>query len=593
MNKLSQQMFSLDLRSLALMRVLFSLIILFDLVNRARYITAHYTDQGILPVSAMNNFYSDPWIFSFHAINGSWQFQVILFLFAGLFALFLLVGYKTRLTTILSWILLISLQTRNPLILHGGDVLLRLALFWAIFLPWGSRYSIDSTHNQNKEALENNPSYSLASFAYILQIVFVYWFSALLKASSREWTIDGTAIYYALSIDQFTTSFGYLLLKFPRVMHYLTFAVLQLEIAAPFLFLIPIFSQPLRLIGVLLIILLHIGIGLHIELGLFPWIGIATALALLPPIFWEWIYARLRTRLETGLTIYYDGECGFCKKTVMYLKIFLLLPEINLRSALEDDTILQEMMHENSWVVVDAKKQHHYKFDGVGIIIKASPLTWFLAPLLNLPTIHHIGTRLYEYTARHRKNQCMPDPLQPAPIQKKLSASLRTVLPETAVLMCITMVFVWNVGSLTENYSILPSPLSTIVSLLRLDQKWNTFAPSVLKDDGWYVMPGVLRNGTIADVFKNGRPVSWEKPPHVAALYNSERWRKYFINLSSREFASWGTYYGEYMCRHWNETHNSNEQLISFTMIFMREHTLPNYQYSPPQQITLLKQKCF
>lgn len=41
-------------------------------------------------------------------------------------AMALIWGYDTRLATFLSWYLLISLHTRNPIILHDGDTVLRL-----------------------------------------------------------------------------------------------------------------------------------------------------------------------------------------------------------------------------------------------------------------------------------------------------------------------------------------------------------------------------------------------------------------------------------------------------------------------------------
>ena len=70
---------------------------------------------------------------------GSAAFETIPFLVAGLFAGLLLVGYRTGLATCVSWFMLLSVQARNPIILQGGDVLLRLLLFWGIFLPLGER----------------------------------------------------------------------------------------------------------------------------------------------------------------------------------------------------------------------------------------------------------------------------------------------------------------------------------------------------------------------------------------------------------------------------------------------------------------------
>src|SRR3990167_3086911 len=96
------QLFSLDLRALAALRVGLAFLILTDLLNRVRYLTAHYTDQGVFPGAATDQFYQNPFFFSFHSLNGSWEFQAFLFLLAGVFACMLLVGFHTRLATVLS-----------------------------------------------------------------------------------------------------------------------------------------------------------------------------------------------------------------------------------------------------------------------------------------------------------------------------------------------------------------------------------------------------------------------------------------------------------------------------------------------------------
>jgi hypothetical protein len=88
--------------------------------------------------------------------------------------------------------------------LQGGDDMLRLLLFWAIFLPWGERYSI-----QKKSSYANH-YFDWANIGYILLPVSVFFFSALLK-TSPEWRTEGTALYYALSLDQIRMPGGTLL----------------------------------------------------------------------------------------------------------------------------------------------------------------------------------------------------------------------------------------------------------------------------------------------------------------------------------------------------------------------------------------------
>lgn len=54
----------------------------------------------------------------------------------------------------LSWFLLVSIQVRNPIILQGGDVVLRAIMFWMLFLSPSDLYgrSIDySTASRPQE----------------------------------------------------------------------------------------------------------------------------------------------------------------------------------------------------------------------------------------------------------------------------------------------------------------------------------------------------------------------------------------------------------------------------------------------------------
>jgi predicted DCC family thiol-disulfide oxidoreductase YuxK len=585
------RIFSLDLRSLALMRVMYGMLLLFDLYNRARYLTADYTDVGVLPRDVAVNYYSNPWMISVHLLNGSWEVQAILFIIAAIFAGMLLVGYRTRLATIISWILLISLQTRNPLILQGGDVLLRVGLFWAMFLPWGKYFSVDSVLKPRKPA-ESSIYLSGATVAYILQIAIVYWFAALFKFPAVEWIREGSAIYYALSIDQLTNWLGHILLKFKTVMKIMTFGSLGLEAFGPFLFFIPVYTDVFRLIGALSFIFFHLGLSASMHLGPFPWVGITTAIALLPPLFWNLLEKWLVKRTAGYITIYYDSECGFCKKTVTYLQTFFILPYAKIRPAAEDDSIFSDMVQQNSWIVVDNEGTRHYKFAGVIAVVAASPILGIFSSILKLSAIRKLGTKIYEYVAAHRRNQCIPTVGKPPAQQQNTANMLKKVAGSGITLLLIGYVFLWNVNEISPQLKLMPIERQSLALLLRLDQRWNMFSPYPLKEDGWYVMPGHLRDGTVIDVFQNGAPINWQKPENVAAMYDGERWRKYLMNLWYQGYAYYRKYYGEYVCRSWNETHTGSEQLRDFDMVFMKEVTLPNYQESTPEPVTILQQTC-
>lgn len=69
----------LDLRSLALFRAALASLLLADLIGRFPYLEVCCTDLGVLPVEQNA-------LPSLHALSGSYAFQVLLFLVAGLFA---------------------------------------------------------------------------------------------------------------------------------------------------------------------------------------------------------------------------------------------------------------------------------------------------------------------------------------------------------------------------------------------------------------------------------------------------------------------------------------------------------------------------
>ncbi|MCC9168028.1 HTTM domain-containing protein [Pontibacter harenae] len=288
-----QRIFTVDLRALAVMRIWIAGIILIDLAIRASDLEAHYSNMGVLPLHVLHQHLWLPHFFSFHTLSGLWQFQVVLFALAAIFAFCLLIGYKTRFATVLSWLFLLSLHNRNPLIAQGGDDMLRMLLFWGMFLPWGRFYSYDATKTKvnSNNASETN-YFSAATAAYICQLVFLYFFTAILK-NSPEWHSDGTALYYALSLDQILMPIGRLIYPYPELLRVLTLAAYHTELLVTFLLFIPFYNSFFRIVVVSVLVTFHIGISLTLFVGLFYLINIASVVGLLPKPAMDWIDRRL------------------------------------------------------------------------------------------------------------------------------------------------------------------------------------------------------------------------------------------------------------------------------------------------------------
>ncbi len=274
------------------MRIAIGLVVLSDLIIRSQSIIAHYTSEGVLPVSLMMEFDYKPLHFSLHNLNDGLLWQSVLFIFHAIITLFLIFGYQTKLYSVLAWLFMVSLQNRDPYIQQGGDDLLRLVLFWGMFIPWGNFYSLDSKNNSGNTS-GNKYLFSVSSMGYLLLIASVYFFSALSK-TSPEWRSEGTAVYYALSLDQLKLGMGNWLYQFPGLMKLLTHFVFYTELFAPVLLLFPFKNKFFRIIAVILILTLHTGIALNLYVGLFFVIGISSTLGLLPSSFMDMLERQIK-----------------------------------------------------------------------------------------------------------------------------------------------------------------------------------------------------------------------------------------------------------------------------------------------------------
>lgn len=272
---------ALNLRSLAAMRIACALALLADLVARAQNLTAHYTDAGVLPRAA----HTYEATLSVHMLGGSFAFEAALFALAALAALALLVGWRTRIASVLSWWLLLSLHERNPLILSMGDGLFLLVLFWGMFLPWGQRWAFD------KSTIEADQVSGLPCLGYLVQMAVLYPMTAFLK-SGAEWT-DGTAVYYALTAAQYETPAGQWLreriIEHPGLSSGLTHGTVALEYSLGLLLAVP----ALRRLGVVLVWALQLALGSCLYLGFFPVFASVAVIGLIPG-------GTTTTRLKTG-----------------------------------------------------------------------------------------------------------------------------------------------------------------------------------------------------------------------------------------------------------------------------------------------------
>ncbi len=446
------------------MRIGVAIILLVDLFVRSLSINAFFTNEGLLPLETLKLYNWNQFYFSYHALNGELWFQVLLFILNAVCIIVLLIGYRARLFTFICWTFLVSVQNRNPLIAQSGDDLLRLLLLWGVFLPWGERYSL-----VKKSAIKTQ-YFSIANMGYLLLVASVCFFSALLK-TSPEWRTEGTAIYYALSIDQLRLPFGSLIYEYPQLLKFLTHLVFGIELIAPLLLIMPFVSRKVRILGIVMYVMLFIGISVSMYVGLFYIIGIVSIVGLLP------------------------------SKAIDYFE------------------------------------RHFYK-NRTLFIREVHPVTNNFMESFNF---------------------------------------MRSLFVVAIIVFCL----LFNLTMVQKFPFAMEPEVSKYGSILRLEQNWGMFSPSVFKDDGYYVFSGYsVSQKKFIDVKHDIDSVSFEKPKYVVCEYESDRWRKYFENYIFTGNNYIRPYFCSYYIKKWNREHPEN-QLSELIIYYMKEVSLPNYQTEP------------
>lgn len=280
-----RQCFQVDLRALATVRIAIALITLWDLGSRSLTIPMYLTDAGLAPREL---FWGTKWQSVYFLVSSS-SGVAALFALHAVFAIMLLVGYRTRLATALCLVMSWSLIGRNPRMAHGGDGLMIWMLIWSVFLPLGAVASVDSRTAARRPP---NPLLTLATAALLLQ-VFIVYFGAVMAKLNRHWFIDFDAVYYFLLSNR-GTPLGNLLAKSAALATVLTVGSLLLESFGPW---IALFSGPwprVRTTVALLFMALHIGFAATLYVGTFAWVCVAAWVPFIPYEVWEALAPRAR-----------------------------------------------------------------------------------------------------------------------------------------------------------------------------------------------------------------------------------------------------------------------------------------------------------
>ena len=164
--------------TIALYRISIGTLLFLELVLRYRFLHVFYTDEGTFPTRLLlpqiDSIYR---ILCIHALSGSMIYQQILLTVQVALAFSLTVGYKTRIVTVLSWFMYLSLTLRNTWLNFILDRYFHYLLFYAMFLPTNNVWSMDcrGTRNTTRYKNTNETIVTLATIALKCQVFWIYF----------------------------------------------------------------------------------------------------------------------------------------------------------------------------------------------------------------------------------------------------------------------------------------------------------------------------------------------------------------------------------------------------------------------------------
>jgi hypothetical protein len=569
-----------------------------DLVDRMYDLKALYTDAGVHTRQDLITHHPENHIVIIHDANGTYLFQLLIFLVHIVINLFYTVGYRTTLFGFLNWWLIVSLQVHSSFVGHSGDVYQRVILFWSLFMPISECWSIDALikkyydvkltemykrSGKVEEADVNQSKNHWVTSAATLGCyvhVFACYVSSYYHKTGEQWH-DGTAVKIALNLKYFQMPLAYVLLMLPDAFLKLSCAATLFWEHNGWLFLMsPVFSEYSKLFGVFGFLAMHFAFGGALRVGLFAITPCSFFPIFLPPIFWDWIFSFWRNRKQTDLIIGYNINSSFSKILAIFFSDFMLIPGSKLIS-------FENNKKSYNWLYLKGPKTEKYDIEALLFIADESPLLFLFSKFINsaqslkdsldslLLTLSQnfeidkvenelkMDTRTYETKNLFLKHKYV----------WKTSAYM--TLQIFLFYLCVLIVS-WNLSNIGTASFIGGDVGRAVMLVTKMDQSWHMFSPHPPISSWWYVIDAELVNYEKVELFQNGalhtfkynKEVDWSMQ-NIRAGVGGHRWYKYFengYNGASRDHLRLS--FGRYVCREFNSRYNGGEQVYTFKVYF-------------------------
>jgi hypothetical protein len=280
---------TVDARQYAVLRIAFGSLSVIYLLALWPYIPVHFSGGGwlgnIRQISAQNG---GSWSLFFIDFGNFANATAYAITGAGIIsALFLTLGWHSRLSALITWLVWVSLWNRNPLLLDGDDAILKIMCFYLMLSPCGNAWSYDAYRVAKPK---QSPVWPLRLIQG--QIALIYFVSGWVKFHSAEWD-NGAVLQIVLIHPHYSRWDGWFIFEYPIIRNVLALLA-QLIRWWELLFPLLLFSRLTRNISLVFGLAFHLGLCLTLNLRWFPWV----MLALYPALISTWTFAVYANKFE-------------------------------------------------------------------------------------------------------------------------------------------------------------------------------------------------------------------------------------------------------------------------------------------------------
>ena len=383
--------------------------LLFHYCRATPYLLLFWGDDGWMPRELLAEKFPTEWAGRsvFLYFTAPWQWFAFHALFLSGCAAFML-GWRT---VWVKWLILIgqaSYANRNPGLTYGVDEILSCLLLILCFAPIGRALSLDRVREVRRAKLENlraSPPIFTSPWACActrlmqIQMAVLFFFSGIEKIRGEDWW-SGNAIWLVFTLTDYYNKFA-LDLVAPRywMVNVATYGTILIEVAFPFM----IWQRRSRPYLLAAAIFLHFQFGLLMKLIYFSFVMIMGHMSFLFPDWLSRVGAAWKRKMG-AMEMIYDGNCGFCKRSMARFLAFDGLQQIQIRNYRTDPSpVVSDALVDKALYLVLPDGRALPGFEAYRYVVLRVPGLWWQVPFFYVPVLSRLfGHPIYNWVAANR-----------------------------------------------------------------------------------------------------------------------------------------------------------------------------------------------